>query len=166
MRWGADVAQHRLADVRHRWSAAAVAAACVALVGLGGSPAEAGAPWLSGAQSSPAHAVSGPVSSFARSSWPVAASVRSVSQRTSSLAGSVASLLPPECLDSAGAPLAPEPLSWDSPPLAASPCSVALGSYSQETAQELAALRVSVLYGLGLLLLMTSALLVTTWGRK
>lgn len=62
--------------------------------------------------------------------------------------------------------MAPEPLSWDSPPLAASPCSVALGSYSQETAQELAALRVSVLYGLGLLLLMTSALLVTTWGRK
>ena len=56
--------------------------------------------------------------------------------------------------------------SWDSGPLAPSQCSRDLGSYSWETARELASLRVTVSYGLGLLLLATFAGLVANWRRE
>lgn len=69
------------------------------------------------------------------------------------------------CLSSDGAPSSVEPPAWDSPPLPPSACSLALGSYSPETAAELAAIRVSVVYGLGLLLLLTAATTVARWRR-
>lgn len=55
--------------------------------------------------------------------------------------------------------------SWDSGPLGPSDCSLALGSYAPETLAELAGLRATVAYGLGLLVLLSAARLVTTWRR-
>lgn len=54
---------------------------------------------------------------------------------------------------------------WDSPPLPPSPCSLALGSYSPEMQQELAAIRVSVAYGLALIALPLWGLLIVKWRR-
>lgn len=55
--------------------------------------------------------------------------------------------------------------SWDSGPLPPSQCSLDLGSYSPETAAELAALRVTASYGLGLLVFLTAAGTVARWRR-
>jgi len=57
------------------------------------------------------------------------------------------------------------PSAWDSSPLGPSECSLALGSYAPETLAELAQLRATVAYGLGLLVLLSAARLVTTWRR-
>ncbi len=54
---------------------------------------------------------------------------------------------------------------WDSSPLAPSACSLALGSYSPEVQQELAAIRVSVSYGLALVALPLWGLLILKWRR-
>jgi len=69
------------------------------------------------------------------------------------------------CLSSDGEPL-PVPLpSWDAGPLPPSACSLAQGSYSPEVASELAGLRVTVTYGLGLLVLLSAATAVAAWRR-
>lgn len=65
--------------------------------------------------------------------------------------------------DPASLPWLSEPLAWDSPPLPASPCSLDLGTYSPEIQAELAALRVTVAYGLGLAVLALFAIAVARW---
>lgn len=79
---------------------------------------------------------------------------------TSSPADESTSSWPSTCPFPDGGPWEPSPLSWDASPLGPSPCSVALGSWSPEIQQELAAIRVTVAVGLALLILPAWALLI------
>lgn len=56
-------------------------------------------------------------------------------------------------------------MAWDSSPLGPSDCSLGLGSYSPEVQRELATIRVSVAYGLGLIALPLWALVIIQWRR-
>lgn len=70
---------------------------------------------------------------------------------------------PSTCPDPDGPSWEPEPVPWDSPPLEPSQCSRDLGTWTPEVARELAAIRVTVAYGLGLLLLLTGIRAFTAW---
>lgn len=175
---GASVSSDGGADVGVLRCAVVLGVAGCLGAGLGaagnpsGAPAgQAGPTWLSAddgeqavRQSSAVPGPSGSASSFGGGfSAQRGPGLRALSAGSSSAASTTPSPVP---CPSPGSEPSPWSLgSWDSGPQGPSDCSLALGSYAPETLAELATLRATVAYGLGLLVLLSAARLVTTWRR-
>lgn len=147
---------------RHRAGAAAwCAVLAAAALAAGVAPAQAGASWLTGT------GTVAPVSGFAPSSLRGSSpgSLPALSSRSvaSSWARSVTYSVPTSGFQRSGlALLVTPPPAWDSPSQEPGVTSVVLVS-SPEIQGELAAIRVGLLFGLGLIVLLLTAILWSRW---